>query len=512
MNITSLSFFIFVGVAALLYYVVPVKARWVVIMTANLYFLYNSNSWLLNGIWLGCALVTYGATVAVGNIREKKPKGARAITVLAVLTVLGFMLALKDISFFTGIINRVLRLTGLGGCPTPSFEAPMGISYYSLVWIGYILDVFWGTCPVEKNPLKFIAFCGYFPTYTSGPIAKYQDIHDSIVVGNKFDYKNLTFGAQRILWGMMKKLIISERLAIVVNTIYADTYRYPGAYVWIAMICFAFQLYTDFSGCIDIVIGTAEIFGIKLPENFDLPFLSTTLAEFWRRWHITLGGWLRDYILYPILKSELMQKIGAKAKKRFGKKTGKKIPTWLGLIVSWFLIGFWHGGQWNYIIGVGLFFGFVIILSEMLTPLFDKLKKLLKINTEVTSYRIFQRVRTFLIFMTGLSFFRAYDGFTYGLVNWKNALTVYNPWVLYDGSLNNLGLDQHDIYILIVFGLLLAGSGLLKHFTKKSVRELIAQQNIVFRWILYLLLIYAVIIYGCYGVDFDSASFIYQKF
>lgn len=511
MNITEFSFFIFVGIAVLLYYLIPIKARWVVLLSANLYFLYNSNSWVLNGIWLGCALVTYGATVAIGSIREKKPKGAKAITVLAVLVVLGFMLALKDIGFFTALLNRALRLIGKG-CPTPVFSAPIGISYYSLVWIGYILDVFWGTCTVEKNPFKFLAFCGYFPTYTSGPIAKYQDVHDSIVNGNKFSYKNLTFGAQRVVWGLMKKLIISERLAIVVNTIYEDTYRYPGVYVWIAMICFAFQLYTDFSGCIDIVIGIAEMFGIKLPENFDLPFMATSLAEFWRRWHITLGGWLRDYILYPILKSDLFQKIGAKSKKAFGKKIGKKVPTWIGLMISWFLIGFWHGGQWNYIIGVGIFFGVVIILSEMLEPAFNKLKAFLKINTEAASYRIFQRVRTFFIFMTGLSFFRSYDGFTYGVANWKNALTVYNPWVLFDGSLDKLGLDQHDIYILIFFGLLLAGSGLLVHFKKKSVREIIAGQNLVFRWILYLALIYAVIIFGCYGVEFDSASFIYQKF
>lgn len=512
MNITSLSFLFFIGIAAIIYYLVPLKARWIVLLASNLYFLYNSNSWIMNVIWLGCALVTYGAAVIIKKYRESKVVVSKITCILSILIVLGFMLTLKDSSFFVGIVNAILRLFKQNEIAIVHFSAPIGISYYSLVWVGYILEAYWGTGSIEKNPAKFITFAGFFPTFTSGPIVKFQETHENIVKGNKFEYTNLTYGAQRILWGMMKKLILSERLAIVVNTIYDNPYRYPGAYIWLAMFCFTFQLYTDFSGCIDIVLGTAQIFGVTLPENFDHPFASLTLAEFWRRWHITLGGWLRDYILYPILKSSAMQKLGARSKKVFGKKTGKKVPTWIGLLISWFLIGFWHGGEWNYIIGVGLFFGIVIILSEMLTPVFDKLKAFLKINVDTFSYRLFQRIRTFLIFMTGLSFFRSYDGFASGLKLWKNALTVYNPWILFDGSLADLGLDKYDIRILLFFGLVLVVSGIITSIKKESLRELVAKQNLVFRWILYLLLIYSIIIYGCYGADFDSVAFIYQNF
>lgn len=512
MNITSIVFFGFVTIIALLYYLFPLKYRWIVVLGANLYFLYSSNSWILNAIWLFGALLTFGAAKFIGNNLETKPERAKAILISVIVILVGFMLATKDIGFFTEIIDKIGKRTGLGRCATPDWKAPLGVSYYTLIWIGYLLDVYWMKCKEERNPLKFLAFCGYFPILISGPIVRYDEVRDSIVLGNKFDYKNLSFGVQRILWGLMKKMIIAERLAIVVNKIYDDTYKYPGAYVWVAMILFVFQIYADFSGCIDIVLGVAEILGIRLPENFDLPFMAGTVAEFWRRWHMTLGSWLKDYIFFPVQRTKWMQKVGEKAKKAFGKKTGRKIPVWFSLLITWFLIGFWHGGQWNNIVGVGLYFGILIILSEMLSPFFGKITRALKINTDSFSFRLFQRIRTFFLFMIGESFFRAYDGVESALVNWKNALTVYNPWVLADGSMRNLGLDQHDIYILLFFGLVLAVSGIIKYYTKTSIRELVAKQGLVFRWILYLVLIYSVIIYGCYGINFDSAAFIYQKF
>lgn len=512
MNITSFSFFIFIGAAVLLYYVLPKKYRFVAILAANIYFLIQSNSIWMNLVWLLCAVITYGGACLIEKNTEKNPKVSGVLAAICVVTVLLFMIVLKDSNFFVSNGNRLLRLLKLKELTPYQFPSPLGISYYSLVWVGYLLDVYWGTCKAERNPLKFFAFCGYFPTFTSGPIAKFQAVEEQIVRGNAFSYERFCFGLQRILWGLMKKLIISERLAIVVNMVYGNTAMYPGFYVWIAMIFFVFQLYTDFSGCIDIVLGVSELFGVELPENFDFPFLSKSLAEFWRHWHITLGGWLRDYVLYPLLKAGWLQKIGAVSKKKFGKKTGKKIPTWIGLFISWFLIGFWHGGYWNYIIGVGLFFGTVIILSEMLEPVFDRIKKKLQVNTESFSYVLFQRLRTFFIFMVGLSFFRSYEGFGAGLNNWKNALTVFNPWILTDGSLLQLGLTHYDYYILLFFGGLLAVSGLVCAQKKENLRTLVARQGIVFRWIVYLLLVYAIIIYGCYGIEFDSAAFIYQRF
>lgn len=495
MSINSLAFLAMVVVAALLYYVVPVKFRFIVILAANGYFLYRTDSVWELAVWLFTSVLAYFVGLLVDRFKEKE-KTSKAFVTLGVIIVVFLMVFLKDSEFF--------HIPSIG-------IAPIGISYYSLSLMGYMLDVYWGMCPVERNPLKFIAFAGYFPLLTSGPIVKYGDVGNGIASGVKINYQNISFGAQRVLWGLVKKMIISDRVATIVNTVYGDPYLYTGAYIWYAFILFVIQLYTDFSGCIDIALGVSEMFGIMLPENFDLPFLAESLEEFWRRWHITLGGWLRDYILYPILKSNLWQNFGKFTKKIFGKKTGKKIPVWCGLMISWFLIGFWHGGHWNYIIGVGLFFGTVIILSEILKPFFEKVNRALHINTDCFSWHAFRVVRTFLIFMIGLSFFRA-QSFGYGIEVWKIALSTWNPWVLFDGSFYNLGLAEREYHILMFFMVLLIISGVIKRVKGESVRVLISRQNPVARWIIWLVLAYSVIIYGCYGVGFDSVAFIYQKF
>jgi hypothetical protein len=150
---------------------------------------------------------------------------------------------------------------------------------------------------------------------------------------------------------------------MVVNMIYANHQKYTGWYVPLGVFFFAIQLYTDFSGCMDVVIGVSHMLGIELPENFNVPFLSKTVKEYWRRWHITLGGWLRDYLMYPLLKSEPLIKLGDWSKAKFGKKNGKKIPTYVALFVLWFAVGYWHGGLWNYVIGSGILHFIYIVLG-----------------------------------------------------------------------------------------------------------------------------------------------------
>ena len=235
------------------------------------------------------------------------------------------------------------------------------------------------------------------------------------------------------------------------------------------------------------------------------------MEEFWRKWHVTLGAWLRDFVLYPLLKSPLFQWIGTQSKKLFGKKTGKKVPTWIGLMISWFLVGFWHGGGWNYVFGVGILYGAIIVLGQMLAPLFDKLLRLLRVNVDAPSWKGFRIVRTWFFFGTGLSFFRA-GNLTDGLRNLKLTYSIWNPWVFFTGELYQMGLDRTDFNILLFFLAILAISGILRFRTGKTIRALMAEQNLLFRWIAYALLIYAIIIYGCYGTGFNSASFIYQGF
>lgn len=222
-----------------------------------------------------------------------------------------------------------------------SLVAPMGLSFYTLQVVGYLLDVSRGTCRAEKGLLRYALFASFFPQLVQGPINRYSDLAETLYTPKKFNYEQVTFGLQRMLWGLFKKLVIAERMSVIVGTIYGDFETYSGLYIVVGTVCFAFQLYTDFSGAMDIALGLSEALGIRMAENFDNPFFARSISEYWRRWHITLGTWMKDYVFYPLLKSNLFVSIGDRAKKRLGKKRGKKIPTYLGMVVLWFTVGFW---------------------------------------------------------------------------------------------------------------------------------------------------------------------------
>ena len=456
---------------------------------------------------LGTMTITYLSAIYLEKNKNK------TVLILAVLINIGALILYKEINFFIGTSRAAANIFGVTlSLSNIKWIAPLGISYYTLNMLSYILDCYWGTGNVQKNYLRFALFAGYFPVLTSGPILRYREMEDSLFEGHSFNYRAVCFGMQRILWGFFKKLVIADRVAIFVNTVYGDYHTYTGSYIFLAVILFVLQIYTDFSGCIDIVLGVSELFGIRLPENFDLPFTSKSVSEFWRRWHITLGAWLKDYVLYPILKSSPWQKLGAKMKKRFGKKYGKKIPVWLGLFLSWFLIGMWHGGAWNYIVGVGLLMWLFIVLGELCEPLFGWLIRKLQINTECFSWRLFQSVRTFCCFAIGLSLFRSYGGLMEGMKIWKSALSTFNPQILLDGSLLKLGLDAKEMGVLVAALCVLAISGILRIYLKRPLRDWLAEQNTAFRWIVLYILAFAVIIFGCYGIGYDSSAFIYEAF
>ncbi len=394
-----------------------------------------------------------------------------------------------------------------------SFIVPLGISFYTLQVLGYLIDVARGTCQAQRNLIRYAAFSCYFPQLLTGPINRYGEMADSLYEEKNFDYKRVVFGLQRMGWGLFKKLVIAERMAVVVDTIYGDYHTYQGCYVIFATICFACQLYADFSGAIDLAAGASEILGIRISENFNTPFFSRSLSEFWRRWHITLGSWMRDYVFYPVLKSDLFVRIGEWSKGRLGKKRGKKVPTYLGMVILWFTVGLWHGGSWKYIVGSGLLHCFYIAGGQILDPLFQKMIAWIHVNTECFSYHLFQSLRTGFLVCTGFVFFRA-ESFRTALKIFK-ASFYPNIWIFTDGSLLKLGLDTPDFIIGgVALGILfLVSVQQQKLRTQGSgVREMLAKQNLVFRWSIYYMLIFSIIVFGFYGPGYDVSGFIYQNF
>lgn len=511
MTLTSLPFFCFFIVSLFLYYVIPGRFQSVGLLLFSLaFFLLSTTPYTL--VYITISIVS--AALCAGLIGQGKAENnsriAKAALILGIAINLEMLAMLKYNGFVINNVNRIFSLLHVSiKLPALELAAPIGISFYTFTVVGYLLDTYWGNVEPQTNLLKTALFVGYYPQLTSGPITRHRQMRDQLIQDHKFDYETVTSGLQRMLWGVFKKLVISVRLGIVVDTIYADTALYPGLYIWLAAVLFMFQIYTDFSGCMDIIIGASECYGIILPENFRTPFFSRSVQEFWQRWHITLGAWMRDYILYPVLRSKVWRKLTKWTKAHLGKKAARQLPTYLGMLCVWLLMGLWHGGSWKYTFGMGLWFWAMIMLSQVFEPIFKKIVALLKINTECFSWHLFQSLRVLALVSIGNMFFRL-DGLITTLRVMKAGL-YWNPWIFFDGSLFQLGLDRPDFWVTVFsLGVLLLVSALQEG--GKSVRQRIAEQNLALRWIVLLALIFGIIILGMYGLGYDAESFIYERF
>jgi D-alanyl-lipoteichoic acid acyltransferase DltB (MBOAT superfamily) len=507
MSIISIQFFLFILAALIIYYAVPGRFRWAILPLASAFYLIQGG-----GFWLFLEMtVMIGAAYLCGIWIEKlngEPDKIKIIATSAVIFEASVLIALKDNLFFVNNANKIFMPLGIS-FSAPNWSAPMGISYYVLILIGYILDVAWGKIKPQKNFAKFLLFASYFPQMISGPITRYDEMEKTLFSEKKFNYKTFCFGAQRIAWGLFKKLVIAERLAVAVKTVYGNFYKLSGFYIFIAAAGYALQLYADFSACMDIVIGASEMFGAVLPENFKTPFFAKNLSELWRRWHITLGLWVRDYVMYPVLKSEWSQKIREATRKKFGKKAGKQIHVFIGMFATWFTVGFWHGGSWKYIFASGLFFFFLIAGGMIVEPAAKRLERALRINTNCFSWRLFQQARTFMLFACVISIGRA-ESLTAGLKMWKRAILNLNPSMLFNRPYNNFGLDKSNLLVLAISLLILLAVLVLQQ--NCGIRERLARNNLIFRWAALIGLIFVTLIFGQYGPGFDPSDFIYRGF
>ena len=319
-TVTSFYFLCFLLTVIIVYYIVPKKLQWCVLLLASIaYYLLSGNGILILYPVLTC-LTAWLCTRQIGKAQEQSVK--RIWMIAAVCLLIGTLVVLKYVNFGINTINGMAYLFG-GGQVVSGFHflIPLGISFYTFSVLGYVIDVYNGIAVPQKSLWKLMTYGMYFPAILSGPIMKYREDAEQFFTPHPFDYKQVTFGMQRMLWGFFKTLVISERMNLIVNTVYGDYYTYQGAYIWLATVCYAFQLYTNFSGCMDIVLGISEIFGIRLPENFETPFFSKTISEYWRRWHITLGVWMKEYVFYPLLRTGSFTKLGKTLRAKFGHLT-----------------------------------------------------------------------------------------------------------------------------------------------------------------------------------------------
>ncbi len=358
MLFTSYEFLGFVAVVILAYYLIPKKCQWPLLLAASYLF------YLIAGV--DCLVYILATTVTVyfvalrierntlrqtaylkehkGELSKDEKKaykeGQKKIRlrwfVCCVLLNIGILAAVKYTNFFLSNVNGIL--TAFGQTKQLSFFSlalPMGISFYTFQALGYLIDVYRGTVPAEKNPFRFALFVSFFPQLVQGPISRFGDLGRTLYGEHAFDARTVSYGLQRVLWGYFKKMVVADRILAAVTAIIGDTNTYGGAYVFVGMLFYTLQLYADFTGGIDITIGIAETMGITVQENFNRPYFSKSLKEYWRRWHISMCSWFRDYVFYPVSVSGFMQKFSKFARGHFGQKVGKRLPVYISSFAVW---------------------------------------------------------------------------------------------------------------------------------------------------------------------------------
>lgn len=509
MGITSFWFLLFATAVWCLYYLTPGAVQWVVLLVASVVFYLLAGHPLLIAYPLFASLIAYAAALIISKKNpEKETAARRGVLAISILLLLAVLVAVKYV-----------RLSGV-----MTILVPAGLSFYTITLIGYIADVYTGIAEVITNPLKVLLFGMYFPLMTSGPILAAGEDAAQFFLPHRISYRHLTHGVQRMLWGFFQKLVIAERLSVLVAAVYADPAAYPGAFVWLATVCFAFQLYTDFNGLMDIVLGLSETFGLVMPENFRIPFLAKNISEYWRRWHITLGAWMRTHFYYPLLRTRPVARMQGVMRERFGKKRGKQLSNFAVLFLLWFVIGLWHGGEMKYVIGSGLLHWAYIVFGELTLPLFVKLCDALHIKREGKAADAFRVIRTFFLVNIGFVFFRA-DSVPHALTLLRSAVGAFNPQVLFDGSILQLGLDAVDLGVVLYALILLIAVDVLRvqkgaaaeaqetpDTRTHVIRTEIDRCPLVIRWMIWFALLFAVILLGRYGPDFSASEFIYRGF
>ncbi|MCR4763984.1 MAG: MBOAT family protein [Lachnospiraceae bacterium] len=503
MELTSFRFLCFFALLLFLWYFLPVLTggrgqRMVLLAASLLYYLFAGNG-LLILFPLTSALATFWCVRGITKTEKTDTRRRRGFLIFLMVVLLGSLVAFKVMGYF--------------GIRPGGYGAPLGLSFYTFILLGYFLDVYNGIDEGGVDLAGTVLGGMYFPLMTSGPIVRFKDFAGQFSLRHRLQYDALVFGLQRMLWGFFKQLVISQRLGKIVDTVYAAGSGYTGWYIWLGTVCFAFQLYTNFSGCMDIVLGLSEALGLSLPENFRLPFLSRTISEYWRRWHITLGTWMRDMVFYPLLRSRFFMEQGKRLTARFGKKTGKKLNTWGAMFVLWLSVGFWHGGALKYVIGSGLLHWLYIVVGEATQPFFTKLlSERLHLDPKSRFLDALRVIRTFFLVCVGFVFFRA-DSTGHACLLLFRAL----PWktaVPPDGGLFAMGLGWIEWGVLLISLVILIAVELIneKHSDGGGIRNRIAAMPIAIRWLLWFALLFYVVLLGEYGPGYSAAEFIYRGF
>lgn len=496
MLFNSLSFLIFFPIVALAYFALPHRVRNVWLLAASYYFYMSWNP--KYAILIAVSTVaTWGTGLLLERLGRDAPTVQRKLWLTACLALnLGILFFFKYYHFAMTNLSVALRPFGIS-FQAPAFDVvlPVGISFYTFQALGYVIDVYRGEMKAERSLWRYALFISFFPQLVAGPIERSKNLMGQMYEHHSFDAKRVRDGLLLMGWGFFEKLVLADRIAILVTEVFDNYTSHTGAEIVMATVLFAFQIYCDFGGYSDIAIGAARVMGFRLMKNFNSPYYATTVSDFWRNWHISLTTWFRDYVYIPL--------------------GGNRCSRWKwcrNLLVTFSLSGLWHGASWNFVVWGGLN-GLYQVIGKLTEPFRTAAKDRLGIRTDCASYHFFQRVITFILVDFAWLFFRA-RGFVAALQMIWRTVSNFSLFSLLDPEtplgITTVGMDAKDFFVMLVG---LAVLCLVDYFRPRvDLKAALDRQNLVFRYFVYYLMLFTVLIFGIYGPEYDASAFIYFQF
>ena len=434
-----------------------------------------------------------------GRFKQRK----KWIAVLVLFVNFGILAALKYRNFAADNMNLLFGTH----FSSAKLLLPLGISFYTFQSMGYLIDVYRGKYAPDRNPFRFALFVSFFPQILQGPIGRYDRLASQLYGQKSFSLTRIERGLQLMLWGYFKKIVIADRAAVVVSEVFGNYQSYGGILVMAGVLCYSLQLYGDFSGGMDVIMGASECFGISLDANFKRPYFAQSISDFWHRWHITLGTWMKDYVFYPFSLSKGMNKFGKFCKKHFGKHVSRVLPVCIANLLVFFLVGVWHGPAWKFIV-YGLYNGIIIAASNLFAPFYGEMARKLHIPVESRPWRAVRILRTFLLVNISWYFDMAVS-LGAALTMMKNTVTGFSLAALSDGSLLRLGLDLKDYAALALSCTVLLAVSLLQE-NHVNIRDTLSAKPLAARWCVYLMLLFSIPLLG--QITMTGGGFIYAQF
>ena len=481
MLFNSLQFVYFFVIVTTAYFALPHKYRWQLLLAASCYFYM---------VFLPIYILILGFTIVIdyfAGIYIEKSEGSKRklFLIISLIANIGVLAVFKYYNFLND--NLSVFLNGLGyhnSVPNLSILLPIGLSFHTFQAMSYTIEVYRGHQKVEKNFGIYALYVMFYPQLVAGPIERPQNILHQFYEKHNFDYKRVTDGLKLMAWGLFKKVVIADRLASTVNYVYDNPQNFEGLALIVATVFFAIQIYCDFSGYSDIAIGSAQVMGFKLMKNFDRPYFSKSISEFWKRWHISLSTWFRDYLYISL-----------------GGKRVSKGRLYFNLMVTFLISGLWHGANWTYVIWGGLN-GLYLIIELWLTKPLGKVVELVKLNRFPLLLKFIQGTFTFTLICLTWVFFRAksVDDAFYILTNMTHGFKI-------QGLFSKLAIAKFDLQIIFIALLILVMTEWLQR--GKSLITWLDVKPVYVRWSVYVLLGITILLFGAFE---QNQQFIYFQF